>query len=66
MTAILTAIVTSVPWWIRLTLALVFLLLGVVVFLADSMRAGLVFGVIGFVLLLFSGRSDSEKNGYNF
>ena len=66
MTDILTSIVTSVPWWIRLTLALALLALGAVVAWFVSFRLGLLLFVFGFILLCFSGRSDSEKNGYNF
>ena len=66
MTGILTAIVSSVPWWVRLSLALILLVLAGLVFWYASIRGGVVLGAIGFVLLIFSSRSDSEKNGYNF
>ena len=65
-TEILTAIVSSVPWWVRLSLALIFLVFAAIVFWYASVRGGILLGAIGFVFLIFSSRSDSEKNGYKF
>jgi hypothetical protein len=65
LTELLTAIVTSVPAWVRLTLALIALTLGILLFFGD-VRAGAVVTGAGVVLLAFSGKSRSEKDGYNF
>ena len=66
MSEILSDIVNTVPWWVRLILAIVFLALGALIAWFISIRLGLLLFVAGFILLCFSGRSDSEKNGYNF
>jgi len=65
LTQLLTAIVTSVPAWIRLTLALIVLTFGLLLLFAD-LRAGAILTAAGVVLLAFSGKSRSEKGGYNF
>ena len=66
MTDLLTFIVTSVPWWVRLILAIVCVAVGVLVLLFASVRAGVVILGAAFVFLMFAGRTDAEKNGYNF
>jgi hypothetical protein len=66
MTDLLTSIVTSVPWYLRLLLALAFIVAGGLVLWFVSLRLGIVLLGGGFVLLMFSGQTDSEKNGYRF
>jgi hypothetical protein len=66
MVQILTEIVNAVPWWIRLSLALICIALGALALWFVSFRLGLILIIAGLVFLMFSGRSDSEKNGYNF
>jgi hypothetical protein len=65
-TEFLTWVVSSVPWWIRLSLTVFFFVLAVVMLVVDGIEGAVVFGIVGFVLLLFCGRTNSEKNGYNF
>ena len=66
MTDLLTNIVNAVPWWIRLLLAIVCTTTGLLVLYFVSLRLGVVIVGAGFVFFMFSGRSSSEKNGYNF
>lgn len=66
MVTLLTEIIYAVPAWIRLLLALVCLALGGLVIWFVSFRLGIVLVAAGLVFLMFSGRNDSEKNGYNF
>ena len=53
------------PWWLRVIIALVPLLISTALFFfADTIWP---WGwAVGGVLLLFSGRSQSEKKGYHF
>lgn len=54
------------PAWLRMGIALLIAVIGVLTFIFASVRAGAVLSGVGFVLLLVGGKSDSEKNGYRF
>ncbi len=56
----------ELPAWLRLGIAGIVAIIGVLTFIFVSVRAGAVLSGIGFVLLLIGGKSDSEKNGYRF
>jgi hypothetical protein len=56
----------ELPAWLRLGSALLLILLGVLLFLFVSVRAGLVLFGVGCVLFLMGGKSKAEKNGYRF
>ena len=60
----------SIEWWggldpkIRITIPVVLLLISTILFFIGILW---IWGwVVGVILLLFSGKSKSEKNGYNF
>jgi hypothetical protein len=54
----------SIPWWARLSLSGVFILISTVRFFTGTFWP---WGwAVGVVLLLFGGPSDSEKKGYRF
>lgn len=66
MTDILTAIVTSVPWWLRLTLAIALIGGGGGVLWYVSLRIGVLLVGAGTILLCFSEKTKAEKSGYRF
>ena len=54
----------GLPWQIRIVMPLVLIAISTVLLIA-----GIIWPwgwAVGFVLLMFSGRSKSEKNGYRF
>jgi hypothetical protein len=55
---------TDLPPLLRLGVALVLIVLGVIFFFAGT--RGWTLAIVGIVLLFFCGPSDSEKKGYNF
>ena len=58
----------SLPWWLRYGIAIFFLLISIILALVQVLPWNWAMGgcAIGFVLLVFSGKSDSEKKGYRF
>ena len=54
------------PWWIRLLVGMAFMAVGGLMAWYISMRLGIVPFAIGFAMLIFGGKDDSEKNGYHF
>ena len=55
---------TDLPWWLRYGVAVTFLLISTVLYFAGWFWP---WGwAVGIVLLMFGGRSDSEKKGYRF
>ncbi len=55
---------TELPPLLRVGVALLLILLGVVFLFAGT--RGWTLAIVGVVLLFFSGPSDSEKKGYHF
>ena len=54
------------PAWIRYLVALFFLATGGAIGYWLSIRLSIVPLALGFVMLVFGGNDDSEKNGYHF
>lgn len=54
----------DLPWWLRYGFALLMLLISTILFFCGIFWP---WGwAMGLILLLLSGRSQSEKDGYNF
>ena len=57
---------SELPWWLRLIVALIMLGLGFLVFWYVSIKLGIGLMGLGAAMLMVGGRTDAEKNGYNF
>lgn len=59
---------TSLPWWIRVPIALLFPVIGLIhLCVAERVYLGAVGVMVALgAILLFLGPSDSDKNGYKF
>ncbi len=56
---------TGLPWWLRYGVAILLLLISTGLYFFANRFWPWGWGVGG-VMLLFAGRSDSEKKGYHF
>ena len=66
MVELLTNAVTSLPPWLRMVVAIAFIVGGGFVVWFISFRLGALMLVVGTIFILFSEKSDSERNGYHF
>jgi hypothetical protein len=68
---------TELPAWLRMLIGLVILIAGIAIFACcmtgvfpggDNLlsRSSIGLMAVGFVLVVFGGKSSSEKNGYHF
>ena len=56
----------DLPAWLRFIVSLIVTGIGVLLCLFISFRLGVLPAALGVAMLVFGGKSDSEKKGYHF